>query len=66
MADVRKYVIGRTLKKDGKKDKIRRPKIQRLVTPQSLARRRAEYVVVSLYDYHPCDSASSSQCFRFV
>lgn len=40
--DVRKYVIARTIKKDGKKDKIRRPKIQRLVTPARLQRKRAE------------------------
>eukprot|EP00042_Codosiga_hollandica_P016089 m.40019 g.40019 ORF g.40019 m.40019 type:complete len:246 (+) comp45759_c0_seq1:47-784(+) len=38
--DVRKYVLGRTIKKDGKKDKVRRPKIQRLVTPQRIQRKR--------------------------
>ena len=43
-ADVRKYVIKRTIKKEGKKEKIRSPKIQRLITPQRLQRKRAEFV----------------------
>ncbi len=43
--DVRKYVIKRTIKKEGKKDKVRSPKIQRLVTPQRLQRKRAEFVI---------------------
>ena len=43
-SDVRKYVIKRTVKKEGKKDKVRSPKIQRLVTPKRLQRKRALYV----------------------
>jgi small subunit ribosomal protein S6e len=41
--DVRKHVIGRVIpaKKDGKKPTIKRPKIQRLVTPVTLQRKRA-------------------------
>ena len=42
--DVRKYVIKRTIKKEGKKDKVRSPKIQRLITPQRLQRKRALFV----------------------
>lgn len=39
--DVRQYVIRRQLPvKEGKKDKSKAPKIQRLVTPQRLQRRR--------------------------
>lgn len=41
--DVRKHVIGRVIpaKKEGKKPTIKRPKIQRLVTPVVLQRKRA-------------------------
>jgi small subunit ribosomal protein S6e len=39
--DVRKYVIRRTIEKEGKKPTTKAPKIQRLVTPQRLQRRRA-------------------------
>jgi len=38
--DVRKYVIRRTITKDGKKPVTKAPKIQRLVTPQRLQHRR--------------------------
>jgi len=38
--DVRKYVIRREIKKDGKKPVFKAPKIQRLVTPQRLQHRR--------------------------
>jgi len=38
--DVRKYVIRRTIEKDGKKAYTKAPKIQRLVTPQRLQRKR--------------------------
>jgi small subunit ribosomal protein S6e len=48
--DVRKYVIKRTVKKEGKKDKIRSPKIQRLITPQRLQRKRALFVSCIQYD----------------
>lgn len=41
--DVRKYVVRRPLKlKEGKKEKFRAPKIQRLVTPIRLQRKRQE------------------------
>lgn len=41
--DVRKHVIGRVIpaKKEGKKPTIKRPKIQRLVTPLRLQRKRS-------------------------
>ena len=41
--DVRKHVIGRVIpaKKEGKKPTVKRPKIQRLVTPVVLQRKRA-------------------------
>lgn len=52
-ADVRKYVIKRVIKKEGKKDKVRAPKIQRLITPQRLQRKRALYVAVVIYLAHP-------------
>jgi len=38
--DVRKYVIRRTVTREGKKDYTKAPKIQRLVTPQRLQRKR--------------------------
>jgi small subunit ribosomal protein S6e len=38
--DVRKFVIRRTVTKEGKKDYTKAPKIQRLVTPQRLQRKR--------------------------
>ncbi|KAJ3092166.1 40S ribosomal protein S6 [Quaeritorhiza haematococci] len=38
--DVRKYVIKREVKKEGKKPTIKAPKIQRLVTPLTLQRKR--------------------------
>jgi small subunit ribosomal protein S6e len=40
--DVRKYVIPRVIKKEGKKNRVRAPKIQRLVTPERLRRKRVE------------------------
>eukprot|EP00041_Stephanoeca_diplocostata_P041895 m.9380 g.9380 ORF g.9380 m.9380 type:complete len:245 (-) comp6896_c1_seq1:781-1515(-) len=40
--DVRKYVIKRKIEKEGKKPSVKAPKIQRLVTPQRLQRKRAE------------------------
>eukprot|EP00056_Hartaetosiga_gracilis_P016180 m.4172 g.4172 ORF g.4172 m.4172 type:complete len:239 (+) comp3833_c0_seq1:68-784(+) len=40
--DVRKYVIRRTISKEGKKDTTKAPKIQRLVTPRRIARKKAE------------------------
>lgn len=39
--DVRHYVIKRKIEKEGKKDTYKAPKIQRLVTPQRLQRKRA-------------------------
>jgi len=39
--DVRKYVIKRKIVREGKKDSFKAPKIQRLVTPQRLQRKRA-------------------------
>ncbi|KAF5015905.1 hypothetical protein F66182_12588 [Fusarium sp. NRRL 66182] len=38
--DVRKFVIRRTVTKEGKKEYTKAPKIQRLVTPQRLQRKR--------------------------
>jgi len=43
--DVRKYVIRREILKDGKKAKHKAPKIQRLVTPRRLQRKRHEIAV---------------------
>jgi small subunit ribosomal protein S6e len=40
--DPRQYVIKREIKKDGKKPYFKSPKIQRLVTPQRLQRKRAQ------------------------
>eukprot|EP00796_Vickermania_ingenoplastis_P005268 gene5267-3775_t len=37
--DVRKYVVRRRVSKDGKKDRLKSPKIQRLITPTIKARR---------------------------
>merc|ERR1719421_1040637 len=39
--DVRKYVIRRTIEKNGKKPTTKAPKIQRLVTPHRRQRKRA-------------------------
>jgi hypothetical protein len=41
--DVRKYVVSRTFEKKGKKI-VKKPKIQRLVTPLTLQRKRAKLV----------------------
>jgi hypothetical protein len=38
--DVRKYVIRRKIEKEGKKPYTKAPRIQRLVTPQVLQRKR--------------------------
>ena len=38
--DVRKFVIRRTVSREGKRDYTKAPKIQRLVTPQRLQRKR--------------------------
>ena len=38
--DVRKFVIRRTVTREGKPDYTKAPKIQRLVTPQRLQRKR--------------------------
>jgi len=43
--DVRKYVIRRQINKDGKKPVFKAPKIQRLVTPERLQRKRAQISV---------------------
>ncbi|KAJ3022761.1 UNVERIFIED_CONTAM: 40S ribosomal protein S6, partial [Siphonaria sp. JEL0065] len=45
--DVRKYVIRREIqpKKEGKKPFTKAPKIQRLVTPLTLQRRRARFAL---------------------
>ena len=40
--DVRKYVIRRKIEKDGKKAVVKAPKIQRLVTPVRVQRKRHE------------------------
>jgi small subunit ribosomal protein S6e len=43
--DVRKYVITREINKEGKKKQVKSPKIQRLVTPLTLQRRRHRIAV---------------------
>ena len=45
--DLRKYVIRRKIepKKEGKKATFKAPKIQRLVTPRKLQRKRHEFVL---------------------
>jgi len=43
--DVRKYVIRRAVTKEGKKPRSKAPKIQRLVTPVTLQRRRRERAI---------------------
>jgi small subunit ribosomal protein S6e len=43
--DVRKYVITREIQKEGKKKHVKSPKIQRLVTPLSLQRKRARFAL---------------------
>lgn len=43
--DVRPYVVKREIKKDGKKPYFKSPKVQRLVTPQRLQRKRAQIAV---------------------
>merc|ERR1719387_1035712 len=40
--DVRQFVVRRKIPKDGKKDVVKAPKIQRLVTPRRLHRRRVK------------------------
>lgn len=40
--DVRKYVIRRKIEKEGKKPRYKSPKIQRLVTPERLRRKKRE------------------------
>jgi len=40
--DVRQYVVKRRIEKAGKKPKTKKPKIQRLITPQRLQHRRRE------------------------
>jgi small subunit ribosomal protein S6e len=44
--DVKKFVIRRTITKDGKKPVTKAPKVQRLVTPVRLQRRRHEKAVI--------------------
>lgn len=43
--DVRKFVIRRTVTREGKKDYTKAPKIQRLVTPQRLQRKRRRIAI---------------------
>lgn len=43
--DVRKFVIRRTVTKEGKQDYTKAPKIQRLVTPQRLQRKRQRVAI---------------------
>lgn len=40
--DVRKFVIRRKIEKEGKKPYTKAPRIQRLVTPERLQRKRSE------------------------
>jgi small subunit ribosomal protein S6e len=43
--DVRKFVIRRTVVREGKRDYTKAPKIQRLVTPQRLQRKRRRIAI---------------------
>ena len=43
--DVRKFVIRRTISREGKKEYTKAPKIQRLVTPQRLQRKRRRIAI---------------------
>jgi len=43
--DVRKFVIRRTIAREGKKEYTKAPKIQRLVTPQRLQRKRRRIAI---------------------
>jgi len=43
--DVRQFVVRRTITKDGKKPTTKAPKIQRLITPQRIQRKRHERAV---------------------
>ena len=45
--DVRKFTVRRVVKREGKKNIVKKPKIQRLVTPRRIARKKAEYVLWS-------------------
>lgn len=38
--DVRRFVVKRPIQKEGKKERLKAPKIQRLITPQTLQRKR--------------------------
>ena len=38
--DVRKYVVKRALTKESKKPRVKAPKIQRLITPRRIQRKR--------------------------
>ena len=40
--DVRKFTVRRVVKREGKKNIVKKPKIQRLVTPRRIARKKAE------------------------
>eukprot|EP01147_Barroeca_monosierra_P005060 gene5060-6971_t len=40
--DVRKFVVRRVVQREGKKPIVKKPKIQRLVTPRRVARKKAE------------------------
>ena len=46
--DVRQYVVRKPLNKDGKKPRIKVPKIQRLVTPQVLQHKRWHVALKSI------------------
>lgn len=56
--DVRKYVIRRTITKDGKKPVTKAPKIQRLVTPVRLQRKR-HHIAVKRQRYESTRKAAS-------
>ena len=44
--DVKRYVIKREIKKEGKKLRIKAPKIQRLITDVRLRRKKIERVLI--------------------
>lgn len=49
--DVRKYVVKRPIQKEGKKERFKAPKIQRLITPVTLQVRRLINDVMFLFQF---------------
>lgn len=49
--DVRKFAVRRVVKREGKRNIVKKPKIQRLVTPRRIARKKAEYVWLLMFPF---------------